>query len=75
MSINILNAFKPIWIQTCSELLRKESAVVSHFHVPHFHDFHAPNWFFIIGMPVGIIILPVMILGSLFLIFKAIIGM
>jgi hypothetical protein len=47
---------------------------VSYLHVPHFH-FHAPNWFYVMGMPVGIIFLPTIILGSLFLIFKAVAGM
>jgi hypothetical protein len=48
---------------------------VSSLHAPaHFH-FHAPNWFSIIGMVFGVIVFPIMILGSLFLIVKAIVGM
>jgi len=44
---------------------------VSSLHVPHFH---LPNWVFIVGMDFGIIILPVAILGTLFLIARAIAG-
>lgn len=67
----ILNTFKSLRIQTCSDFLVKESETVSHLHV---HHFQVPNWVFIIGMDVGIIILPVAILGSLFVIVKAIVG-
>lgn len=47
---------------------------MSHLHIPHFHDYHVPNWVFIIGMDVGIIILPIAILGTLFLIARALVG-
>jgi len=44
-------------------------------HAPaHFH-FHAPQWFSIIGMVLGVILFPLMILGTLFLVVKAIVGM
>jgi hypothetical protein len=45
---------------------------MSTLHLPHFH---APRWFSIIGMDVGVIMLPIVILGSLFLIARALSGM
>jgi hypothetical protein len=46
-----------------------------HLHAPHWHAPHVPISFSLMGAILGVIVVPVMILGGLFLIAKALAGL